>query len=386
MHILFDYQAFAIQTYGGISKSFCELISHLPQKVFWNLGVCESSNMHLHASNLIPNLPYSSLNKNSFITPRPFRGKQRLYNIINHFFPSFPSEDNRNRQFCINLLEQNKFDIFHPTFFDDYFLPYLGNKPFVLTIHDMMPELFPQYFKRNDFQIVKKKELVKKAAAIIAVSEQTKEDIKRLLKVPEEKITVIYHGGPSITTIKECSIVNAPYFLYVGTREAYKNFYTVLQAYKDFHKSYQNVKLICTGSSFSQKERRKIKELKLQDAVIQLSVNDKELSNLYAHAIAFVYPSLYEGFGMPILEAYAHSCPIILSNCSCFPEIAGNAATYFDAEIGSTDLTKKLQIMFKMDIQQRNNLIEAGKNRLAYFSWTKASQQLMNLYKNILNI
>ena len=383
MNVLYDYQSFTMQSYGGVSKCFCELISHLPHDIIGRIGVCETNNIHLHSTKLIPNLSNSVFNQYNFITSHPFRGKVRLYKLLNKCCPFFPSEDNRNRRYSIDLLRQGNFEVFHPTFFDDYFLPYLGNKPFVLTIHDMMPELFPQYFKRDDFQIVKKRKLVEKAAAIIVVSEQTKYDVMRLLGVPEDKIFVIYHGGPEIKSVLcKKPIVKSPYFLYVGTRDAYKNFPLMLRGFARFVTLNSDVKLVCTGSPFSKSERRQIAELRMQNSIIQLSVDDQDLSNLYSHAIAFVYPSLYEGFGMPILEAFAHNCPVILSRCSCFPEIAGDAAVYFDSS-SSKDLSQKLDFIWSMDMQQKAVLVEAGRKRLSCFSWEKSAHKLSDIYRNI---
>ena len=98
----------------------------------------------------------------------------------------------------------------------------------------MMPELFPQYFDRNDFQIVGKRKLVEKANAVIAVSKQTKQDLMEILKVPEDKIKVIYHGGPVSEKISNKALIDEPYFLYMGTRDKYKNFHQLIVDFSDF--------------------------------------------------------------------------------------------------------------------------------------------------------
>ena len=385
MKILYDYQAFTIQKYGGVSKCFCELISRLPPNIQWEIGIKESDNIHLHQSQLITSLRNSKISKETFITKKHFRGKFRLYNYINDFFPNFPSVENINRKYSINLLKRGDYDIFHPTFFDNYFLPYLNGKPFVLTIHDMIPELFPEYFKRNDMQIVMKKELIQKASAIVAVSEQTKYDIVHLLNTDPEKITVIYHGGPNInnSSAKEKPLFENPYILYVGTRSAYKNFTQFLKAFALFHKEVPDVKLICTGSSFTKAEQSLIENLKISHSIINFFADDKQLANLYAHALTFVYPSLYEGFGMPILEAYAYGCPVILSQCSCFPEIAKEAALYYNVQKGEKELMNRLLEIYNYSDIQRQNLIQLGYERLSNYSWEKSSAQLAQLYNNM---
>ena len=384
MKILFDHQAFTMQNFGGISKCFCELVSHLPPDIVWEISAEQSDNIHLHEFNLISNLPYSKINLDKFFFHKKFRGKWRLYKTINKLFPTFPSMENLNKKHSIDMLKKGSFDVFHPTFFDDYFLPYLNGKPFVLTIHDMMPELFPQYFPKNHFQILMKRELVQKASAIVAVSEQTKKDIVRLLNVPEEKITVIYHGGPKTKNIVEKPIVNVPYFLYVGTRDLYKNFPVLLKDFARFVQSNPEVKLVCTGKDFSSVELSLIKSLDICDSVLHIWADDKSLENLYAHTIAFVYPSLYEGFGMPILEAYAYGCPVLLNHRSCFPEIAGEAAIYFNADENHSNLTEKLEAVYNLSLEKRNALIHLGKKRLADYSWEHAARQLADVYSSIL--
>lgn len=383
MKILFDHQAFSMQKFGGISKCFCELISHLPPDIVWGISIKESDNIHLHEFNLISDLPYSKISFDKFLFQKKFRGKGRLYKIMN-MFPYFPSMEKRNKNHSVNLLKKGNFDIFHPTFFDDYFLPHLNGKPFVLTIHDMMPELFPQYFSRNHFQIIMKRKLVQKAAAIIAVSEQTKRDIVRLLNVPEEKITVIYHGGPKAKNIEGKPTIDVPYFLYVGTRDLYKNFTVLLKDFAQFVHSNPKVKLVCTGKDFSSAELSLIKSLDIYDSIIHIWADDDMLKNLYAHAIAFVYPSLYEGFGMPILEAYAYGCPVLLNHRSCFPEIAGEAAIYFNADENHSDLAEKLKTIYNLSLDKRNALINFGKKRLTDYSWEHAARQLADVYSSIL--
>lgn len=385
MKILYDSQAFS-QTYGGISKSFCELIKNLPSDIKWEIAIKQSNNIHLKQMNLVPNLQHPQISLDNFITRQKFKGKSRLYNLCNKIFPNLPTPEHINRRLEIELLKQGNFDIFHPTFFDDYYLPLLAKKPFVLTIHDMMPELFPQYFKQNDLQIINKRKLVKEAAAIVAVSKKTKEDVINILGVNPENITVIYHGGPSINThlLYESPIIKGKYILYVGNRTAYKNFKQLLEGFALFVQNFSDIKLVCTGPKFSQEELKLIHEKNLSQKVKHYFANDTEIGNLYAHALTFVYPSLYEGFGMPILEAYAYGCPVFLSKCSCFPEIAGNAAIYYDTQIGEKDIASKLSMLYQLNSTERQSLINAGYHQLSLYSWKKSAKKLAELYKEIL--
>ena len=381
MKVLYDHQAF-LKHYSGVSKSFCELISHLPSDIDPFIAVKESRNLHLIDSGLVPELKTDGVDVTEIRKRIHIKGVAKAYLILNRLGLLHKSEY-INLKYAIDNLNGQQFDLFHPTFFNQYFLKYLGQKPFVLTIHDMMPELYPQYYGKNDMQIIAKKELVKKAGHIIAVSENTKKDIVNILGVSPERITVIYHGGPKPYCNKGQRLYDFQYFLYVGSRSGYKNFGTMLDAFGAFHEKHKEVRLVCTGPSFDASERNIMSQKKLTDFVIHRYVNDEELQILYSGAIAFIYPSLYEGFGMPILEAFAAQCPVILSNASCFPEIAGNAALFFDTNNGVDDLEAKLSTVYDWNEEERNNAINRGLTRLSSFSWQDSAALLANVYKKV---
>lgn len=384
MKVLYDYQAFTMQYFGGVSKSFCELISHFPEDVSVEIGVVQSNNIHLVQSGLCPMLKAVRFDYKTFLPHFHFKGKGRLYLWFNRLFPSFPSVEHLNKRKSIELLQSGSFDVFHPTFFDDYFLPYLNGKPFVLTIHDMMPELFPQYFSRKDLQIVGKRKLVERADAIITVSEHTKQDLVEILRVPENKINVVYHGSPVYETYTQNALIDKPYFLYMGTRDKYKNFYQLIVDFGEFSKKYEKALLVCTGSEFTLQEKEMFRKYNIVDKVIHYPATDENVKNLYANAIAFVYPSLYEGFGMPILEAFAYGCPVLLNNKSCFPEIAGNAGIFFLSDNGGSDLVEKLEIAFSWSDEERKSIIQLGYEKLKFYSWQKSAKQLKDLYESII--
>lgn len=384
MKVLYDYQAFTMQYFGGVSKSFCELISHLPKDVSVEIGVTQSNNVHLMQSGFCPVLEAVGFDFKTFLPYFNFKGKGYLYSCFNRLFPFFPSVEHVNKRKSIELLQAGDFDIFHPTFFDDYFLPYLNGKPFVLTVHDMMPELFPQYFSRNDWQIIGKRKLVEKADAIIVVSEQTKQDLMEILKVPEDKINVVYHGGPIYERIVENALISEPYFLYMGTRDKYKNFHQLIVDFGKFSEKCKKALLVCTGDEFTLQEREVFREYDVTDRVVHFSATDEDVKNLYSHAIAFVYPSLYEGFGMPILEAFAYGCPVLLNNKSCFPEIAGDAGVYFLSDDKGSDLVEKLEMAFSWSDDERESIIQLGYKKLNFYSWQKSAEQLKYLYESII--
>ncbi|MCQ2181915.1 MAG: glycosyltransferase family 4 protein [Bacteroidales bacterium] len=385
MKVLFDYQAFEMQSHGGVSRSFAELCSRMPEHgISYEVGIQESDNIYLREKHLC-----------DFIRPLNYThdrvfGKRQLFKgqwwLEHHILSSFGGQNDFrdvNQKFSVELLKRRDFDVFHPSFFDKYFLPYLDDKPFVLTIHDMIPELYPQYFAREDTQIVGKQILSPKASAIIAVSEKTKEDVVRILHVPEEKVHVIYHGCSFNIPAKAERIFQFPYLLYVGERAGYKNFVKLIDGAVPSLLKHDDLKLVCTGKPFTEVELKLFESLGIRDKVIHHWVaDDDEFYSLYHFAECFVYPSDYEGFGIPILEAYTADCPVLLNNASCFPEIAGDAAVYFSFE-HSGDLNEKLEYMLSMSLEQREILIQKQRERLSLYSWEKSAGRLAEVYKSV---
>lgn len=380
MKILYDFQAFDMQKYGGVSNCFVQLISNLPKGVSFDIALNECNNIHLRDSGLI-DFRFSSSFMDKQVFGRNFLGKDKLYGLLSSLLPSSTSYG-RNRQYAISKLRRGDYDVFHPTFFNPYFLPYLNGKPFVLTVHDMIPELF---FSKDDSQVRLKPVLCQKAARIVAVSEKTKHDLIKILHVPEDKVTVIYHGAPTFheNFVME-PIMGGRYFLFVGRRNGYKFFYPMLEALLPVFLHYKDIKIVCTGPDFTHKERQYFKEIGLPNRVIHLCVNDVELQNLYANALCFIFPSCYEGFGIPILEAYKANCPVLLNDASCFPEIAQDAAIYFHLDDNSSDLYDVMMNFLRMSTEERESLLRKQQQRLSFFSWQKSGKQLADLYSSLL--
>lgn len=385
MKILYDHQAFTFQKFGGVSRCFCELILHMPHGVETEISVKQSDNVHLLESHLCDEqLDPISMNFRRWTEKYPFRGSSRIYSVLRKW-GILRTMENANLKYSCDKLKEGDFDVFHPTFFDPYFLPLIGHQPWVFTVHDMMPEIFTEYFKKDNNQTLFKRRYLFQADHIIAVSENTKKDLMRIIGVSEDHITVIYHGGPVRERINTPRMIAQPYFLYVGTRNAYKNFPQTLIDFANFHASHPDVMLICTGGSFTTNEKQMIKSLDVVDGVKHINANDEQMKNLYANALAFVYPSLYEGFGMPILEAYAYGCPVLLNNKSCFPEIAADAAIYFDSIEGRSNLDEKMAEIYGMSVYERENIIEKGYARLEKFSWKASADKLSKVYDSVIS-
>lgn len=378
MKILYDYQGFSGK-YSGISKCFVELIANLPRETEFHVSIKDSENYHLLDKKICDvNTEISDMR--NFISDKNFFLKRKLYKMYAKCFPSHTS-DGRNKLYSVECLKKGDFDVFHPTYFNPYFLDYIGNKPFVITIHDMIPETFPDMFK-HDWQVREKARLAKLAAHIVAVSECTKRDIVKFLNIPEEKISVIYHGAPEVVDYPKAPVFDFKYLLYVGVRSGYKNFQPMLSNIGGFLKQ-NDIKLVCTHCDFDKSEQMLIKQLGLENHVVHVFADDNELKNLYHNALAFVQPSLYEGFGIPILEAYQYDCPVFLNDKSVFPEIAKEAAVFFTLDESVHDLDSKLEMFLAYSDGQKRELIERQRNRLMDFSWKKSAEKLNDVYLSV---
>lgn len=385
MKVLFDHQAFCNQMHGGVSRCFVELYKHLPKDVQACIALRENDNAYIRELGIIPPDGYDY---DKWIIRGNWPAKGKLYTAYNWIRGEkyYWDKTEYNKQFAIKKLKEGDFDIFHPTYYDDYFLPFLAGKPFVLTIHDMIPERYPQYFNQNeDPQIVGKKKLAPLASAIIAVSKNTKNDIVNILQVPEEKVHVVYHGCSFER--RNCSepLLSEPYILYVGDRKRYKNFALFVRDITPVLNSHPSLRVICTGLEFSQDEIDLFKTYGVSNRFRYRWVKmDEEFYSLYHYAQCFVYTSEYEGFGIPILEAYQADCPVLLNCASCFPEIAGEAAIYFNLKSNESNFTDVMMQFLAMTDVDRKDLIRRQREQLSHYSWKKSAEQLSTIYQSIM--
>lgn len=380
MKILYDHQAFAMQKYGGISRSFVELCKSMPTNVETIISLCRSDNVYV--KEIMDVLPKET-RLDRFMNTHQFKGKWYIQVMLNRYREQ---HSDKNIRMSIDMLKRGYYDVFHPTFFNDYFLPYINGKPFVLTIHDMTPELYPQYFGRSSQQIVMKRKLASAADAIIAVSENTKHDVIRILGIPEKKIHVVYHGCSFPIPNEMKQPYAFPYILYVGGRGWFKNFLPFVRSAAPVLKKHGDMKVVCIGKPFTAEETKFFKELGLNGRFVRkYAETDQELSTLYHHALCFVFPSDYEGFGIPILEAYKSDCPVLLSNTSCFPEIAKDAAIYFNKDnSGNYNLAEKLEMILSMSNSERESLLAKQRTRLEDFSWKNSAEKMARIYQSLL--
>jgi glycosyltransferase involved in cell wall biosynthesis len=366
MNIIYDAQVFSFQEFGGISRYFVQLFNSLKQKTGINnyLPIKYSNNFYLDE---ITNLRHSK-----FFPDKRFKGRNSLMDKLNQYGV---------RKFVKNFNEPY---IFHPTYFNPYFLKFINHNPFVITVYDMTHEIYSDTFKWFDPTSRNKKIVVNKADSIIAISENTKKDIVEHFKIDPQKIKVIYLANSINPETSAKNILKLPgnYLLFVGQRYSYKNFDLFVKASKPLLKEFKDLFLLCAGGgSFSNEELKTFDEYGISDKIIQMNVDDNTLAAMYSNAKAFVFPSLYEGFGIPVLEAFACGCPVILSNRSSLPEVGGDAALYFEPE-SIDDLEVKLSTIL-LNEEIGKDLVQKGFEREKLFSWEKTAEETLNVYRNL---
>ena len=381
MKVLYDHQIFEYQKTGGISRYFVELFKHFDtNSINFEIALKFSNNLYISQ---LTNLDINKIVdfREEFLKGINFPGKGRLFNALQQHYPDrYPIYYAENIKHSIDLIQKNDFDIFHPTYYNPYFLDYLGNKPFVLTIHDMTHEIYPEFISSNDQTVKWKRLLVKRANHIIAVSEAARNDIIDFYEIKKEKITVVHHGHNAQVYSKN-RLISSEYFLYVGERKGYKNFLFLLLSIADILIRY-NIKLVCTGNPFTDDEKKFFKDIMVETHVIHRFSMENELFSLYNNALALIFPSIYEGFGMPILEAFSANCPVVLSDTLCFREVAGDAALYFSPK--DRDGIRKQVTKIINDQIIRAEMIGKGRARLDHFTWEESVAKHKDIYRSIL--
>jgi glycosyltransferase involved in cell wall biosynthesis len=369
IRVLFDHQIFSLQQYGGISRYFCELATHLminggakPKvSAFFHLNkhLRETRNITKH-SNYVPYVKKTTLAR-FFLNTLLFEAYCQLSNP----------------------------DIIHHTYYGKQL--YKKAKQFT-TIHDLIPEKYPYYFDNVNLFLRLKREAVMRSDCIICVSNSTKTDLIEYYGVPESKVSVIYLASSLASFASSLDHndklasygINKPYILYVGARHGYKNFMSLLNSISNSKRILNNYSLICFGGpAFSNQEKATIARLGLQNRVSYLSGSDSLLSQLYQNADLFVYPSLYEGFGLPLIEAMSLGCPVACSDITIFKEISNGGSKLFNPEDESSIKDVLEEILFSPKL--REHLIQNGYENSSRFSWSKTAENTVAIYKKILS-
>lgn len=364
VHVAYDHQIFSAQIYGGISRYYCEIISEYENEehgIKTHLPFAFSNNTYLH--DLYPGKFWS-------VPETPFQGRRRISEFLNKI--GYFSKELRR---C---------DVLHATVYDKFLLNLGLDIPLVSTVHDMIPELFPHYFPgRNQHR--EKERYARASDALICVSENTKKDVVEIYGLDADKVFVIPHGT-NLTELPTASArrIDLPdsYVLYIGGRFGYKNFPKFVQAAALVMLKDKNLNLCCIGGGkFNDQETGLLRELGIAERCIQMAVDDFQLIHTYRNAKLLAFPSLYEGFGLPILEAFANDCPVILSDIAVFHETAKDAAVYFDPH-DAHSIAEALNAVIK-DKAGNAKRIARGNLISREFTWEKSARHLAQIYADI---
>jgi len=265
--------------------------------------------------------------------------------------------------------------------------------PFIVTVHDLIRCCFSFSKETITEKILLKLDVrcIKQASHIIAVSQYTKNDLIKYLKMPEDKIKVIYNGiDHSIFKPYNTKVRDKPYILYVGSERPRKNLDGLIEAFAILGKDFPELELVKIGTSGRSEEYRydtmkKLDNLGITQNVIFIGhIPELDLAYYYSSALLLAYPSLYEGFGLPPVEAMACGCPVVTSDNSSLPEIMGDAGIMVNPY--DTDSLAQAMREVLTDSKLRNDMVSKGLKQVKKFSWDRAAIETQEVYEKVGNI
>ena len=284
--------------------------------------------------------------------------------------------------------------------FPHFNVPVSYKGKFVVTIHDLILFRYPTrkastlsapayFFKKKAYHRVINR-AIKKSEKIIAVSEHTKKDILENFDIDPKKIIVTYEGADTIekpllenseTVLKKYGIMK-PYILYVGNAYPHKNLDRLILAFKRVAKKHPGLSLVLAGKEdyFYKRLKKTVADNEVSNVVFPDHIEEDHLPTVYREAKLYVFPSLYEGFGLPPLEAMARNIPVASSNASCLPEILGPAAYFFDPR-GISETSEAIEKVLT-DNDLRRRLIEAGQQQVKKYNWQKMAKETLEIYES----
>jgi glycosyltransferase involved in cell wall biosynthesis len=316
------------------------------------------------------------------------------YKIVRISWPFFWTQI----RLAISLLKEKPDVLWMPMHNVPYFKP--KSVKTVITIHDLAFKYFPECFTKWELWKLNflAKMAIKKSDKLIAISESSKKDILKFYpKIKKSKIKVIYHGFDKnlfskktsqeelIAFLKAYDLKARSYLLYVGAIQPRKNLNVLIEAFEKIKtdEKYKDLRLVLAGEKawlwedvFKKIDASPYKS----DIITSGKIKFEEIGQLMRGAGVFCFPSLYEGFGLPILEAFAAQVPVVCANNSSLPEVAGDAVLYFDGK-NSQKLTEKIKSILE-DVDLRNSLIQRGVAQAQKFSWEKCAEETLNFIKN----
>ena len=361
IRVVYDPQIFLLQKYGGISRYFVSLVKEFQANP--KLGITPivgaRASCNEYALNELPELGLVRVD-----------GTLRALATL-----------------AKELLGPNgnykEADILHSTFYLPGFLRRRSSLARVVTLFDMIPENTPRGLRFWNPHFLKKT-YIKLASAVVSISNTSTKDMLRQYRLPISPSTTYLGVGPEFQpNLPRISDMPEAYFLYVGNRSGYKDSETALRAFAEFAKSVKDVKLqLAGGGSLTREETRILRKLGVENRVVQRQISDKDLPSLYSNAVALLYTTQYEGFGLPLVEAMASGTIVLAADTEINKEIAGESASYFKLA-SSVDLSK---LMFRVldEPASFSDKISKGLERANSFTWAKCAEKTASIYKALL--
>jgi glycosyltransferase involved in cell wall biosynthesis len=356
IRVRFDDQIVMHQRRGGVSRYFVELVREFRDdrrlgvrvEVNWR----RSRNAHAIAAGF----------------GRPTSTTTRVVNALSR---------------RLRAVRPSRPDVYHPTYYYPARLPTEPGPPMVVTVVDMIPELMPELFLKGNPHLAKH-DYVRRASAIVCISESTRRDLLRIYGPIHALIEVIPLGvspgfRPGQTHDRP---LPDDYILYLGSRAPYKDFGVAAEALAAIRSARPGVSLVVVGGGqFTKAEQANLERLSIEGQVHRVDATDAELPALFGAAKAFVFPSRYEGFGLPTLEAMACGTPAVLANSSSHPEAGGDAALYFEPGDASALAAQVLRLLGDADL--RAALVTKGLERAAGFTWRRTAARTREVYAKV---
>ncbi len=299
-------------------------------------------------------------------------------------------------------------DLVHYPYFDLFFhtLPIRKHTKTVVTIHDLTPLVFPNEFRpglKGRYRFIFQRLALRSVDAVITDSENSKKDIKKFLKIPNQQLNVIYlaaaeefrpQNKKQIEKVKKKYKVPNKFALYVGDVNYNKNIKRLIEAFSKVVRKHPKLHLVLVGSALKDKTLTQVKEI--TEEIESKSLTNKvlflpnvtidppnDLAALYSAAEVYIQPSLYEGFGLPVLEAFASGTIVVSSNTSSLPEITGEAAIMVNPTF-SSEIAKGIEKAVNLTTKSKETMIKMGLKQAAKFSWKKTAEETIKVYKKVI--